>query len=118
VGVVDGLSDSDLRTEIQRFKRLAADLSYRRRVLQGSLDILVAYGGVAPERASLAELSSILAVSGRRELPAMSRGSMSGELEQLSRSERALSRRRRVACAIVDILSAERVARLRRPSSG
>ena len=47
--VVDDLSDCALRTEIKRFERLADDLSYRRyrrRVLQGRLDILVAYGGI------------------------------------------------------------------------
>ena len=75
--VVDDLSDCALRTEIKRFERLADGLSYRRycrRVLQGRLDILVAYGGVIPERANLAELSCVLAVSGRRELPAVSLG--------------------------------------------
>jgi NAD(P)-dependent dehydrogenase (short-subunit alcohol dehydrogenase family) len=116
VGVVDDLSDGEVRAEIRRFERLGADLSYRRRVLQGRLDILVANGGVLPERANLAELTSVLAVSGRRKLPAMCLGTASSEIERLSREERVLSRRRRVAYAMVDILRAERVCRLRHPS--
>jgi hypothetical protein len=114
VTVVADLSDSALRTEIKRFDRLASELSYRRRVLQGRLDILVAYGGVTPERANLAELSCVLAVNGRRELPAL--GNRSSELAQLAYEERALSRRRRVAYAMVEILRGERVRRLRCPS--
>lgn len=116
MGAVHDLSDSELRTEIRRFERLAADLSYRRRVLQGGLDILVANGGGLPERANLAELTSVLAVSGPRDLPEMAHEIVSSELEQLWREERALSRRRRVAYAVVDSLRAERVRRLRRPS--
>lgn len=111
--MLDDLSDGELRTEIRRFEQLAADLSYRRRVLQGRLDILVAYGGVPPERASLAELGSVLALNGRRVLPAVAQGVVSGDLAQLSREERAVSRSRRVAYALVDILRAERVRRLR-----
>ncbi len=116
--VVDDLSDCALRTEIKRFERLADDLSYRRycrRVLQGRLDILVAYGGVIPERANLAELSCVLAVSGRRELPAVSLSIPSSELEQLAHEEQALSTRRGVVYAIVDILRAERARRLQSP---
>jgi hypothetical protein len=109
VTLVEELSDSELRAEIKRFERLAADLSYRRRFLQGELDIRVAYGGVTPERVYLTELSCVLAVSGRRELP----GVLSSELELLAREERDLSTRRRLAYAIVDILRAERVRRLR-----
>jgi hypothetical protein len=116
VGVVDHLSDSELRIEIRRFKRLAADLSYRRRVLQGQLDILVANGGLPPERANLADLTSVLGVSGPRVLPATCLGPGRSKIERLSREERALSRRRRAAHAILDILRAERVRRLRRPS--
>lgn len=111
MALVSEMSNSALRIEIKRFERLAADLSYRRRVLQGRLDILVAYGGAIPERANLAELSGVLAVSGRRDLPGESL-----ELEQLAREERDLSVRRRLAYAIVDILRAERVRRLRRRS--
>lgn len=111
--MIDDLSDGELRTEIRRFEQLAADLSYRRRVLQGGLDILVAYGGVSPERASLAELGNVLAVNGPRVLSAMAQRVVSSDLEQLSHEERAVSRRRRVAYAIVDSLRAERVRRLR-----
>ena len=116
MGVVGDLSESELRAEIRRSERLAADLSYRHRVLQGHLDILLANGGVLPECASLAELTSVLAVSGRRELAAMCFGTACSEVERLSREEQALSRRRRVAYAIVNILRAERVCRLRHPS--
>jgi len=116
MGILEDLSDSALRAEIRRCERLAAGLSYRRRVLQGHLDILVANGGALPKRASLAELTSVLAVSGRRERTAKCLGIAGGEVERLSREERALSRRRRVAYAILDILRAERVRRLRRSS--
>jgi hypothetical protein len=113
MGVVDDLSGSELRNEIRRFERRAADLSFRCRVLQGHIDLLVANDGVLPERASLAELTSVLAVSGRREPPATCVGTVCRELERLSHEERALSRRRRAAYAIVDILRAERVRRPR-----
>jgi hypothetical protein len=116
MGAVDDLSDSELRAEIRRIERLAVALSYRRRVLQGRLDILLAYGGAAPECANLAELSSVLAVNGHPDLPETTHGIVAGELEHLSHEERALSRSRRAAYAIVDILRAERVRRLRHAS--
>jgi hypothetical protein len=109
VTAVGDLSDYALRTEIKRFERLADDLSYRRyrqRVIQGRLDILVAYGGVAPERADLAELGEL---PGVLSIP-------SSELEQLARDEQALATRRQVVHAIVDILRAERMRRVPSPS--
>ena len=112
MGVVSDLSDSELRAEIRRFERLAAQLSYRRRVLQGRIDILVAHGGVLPEQANLEDLTSVLALSGRREPPTCF-GTACDEVERLSGEERDVSRRRRVAYAIVDVLRAERVWRLR-----
>ena len=118
------LSDLELKDLIHELEREENELSYRRRLLQGRIDIFRAEleareggAGLDVERLSAILSSRTTEPIERRLTDALSEEDRQ-ELEALQQEEQDVSRERRLLHARIDILRAELVARLQRAVGG
>ena len=114
------LSDDELRQVIDDLTKEETDISFRRRVLQGRIDILLS-GQTETEGVDTETLRERLAkvLTGKVERPDVDDlpEDVRREIDELRREEHDLSYRRRMLHGRIDILRAELVARLQRTHS-
>jgi hypothetical protein len=99
------LSDAELRTMIHELEVQEDDISMRRRVLQGRIDILRAHAG-AEDVDRLAEVLAGLLVETEGE-------ALSEEVKELKTEEEEISRERKLLHGRIDLLRAALTIRLR-----
>lgn len=107
------LSDDDLKRLIDELVREEDDVSFRRRMLQGRIDILRSGQGSGGREIDVESLARALAGRTAGDDTALP-PEVREELSDLSQQEREISDRRRLLHAKIDMLRAELVARLQK----